>query len=241
MNKITNYIPLTNQEIEFCSEKIVKNYNTYLKPAGVKPISKGSNKFYQLIYLTYFQGFLVHKDVITTFVQEHNPSAGDDQQVRHLGAQMGYNVYNKGEEALNEKVPSGFHCLLNLTEAKPAWKIKNQARNKILKTNIFEAVKEKFNYCCATCGAKEGEIHRYTQKKVKLQQGHMDPNMPLEIGNIIPQCEYCNQNIYKNDFVFTEEGRPKKINNPKYVLKSSEEVQKEIYLMLKKKFEEELL
>ena len=237
MKKIAEYVPLTEEEIKKCGEEIEKNYEIYLKPLGIKQISKGTNKYYQLIYLTHFLGFLVHKNVITAFVKEHNPSAGDDQQVRHLGTQNGYNVYNKGEEILGERVPSGFHCLLNLTEAKPSWIIKNKARSKILNENTFEAVKDKFDYCCATCGAKEGEIHRYTQKIVKLQQGHMDPNKPLEIGNIIPQCEYCNQNIYKNDFVFTEEGRPKKINNPKYILKSDEEVQKEMYLLLKSKFE----
>jgi hypothetical protein len=38
-----------------------------------------------------------------------------------------------------------------------------------------------------------------------LQKGHMDPRKPLALGNVIPQCKYCNQQ-YKNKAVFNERG-----------------------------------
>ena len=69
---------------------------------------------------------------------------------------------------------------------------------------------------------------------LNLQQGHINPNKELSLDNTIPQCEYCNQNIYKDDFVFTRDGYPNKINNPKYVLRSDKSVRKEMLEILKK-------
>ena len=43
--------------------------------------------------------------------------------------------------------------------------------------------------------------------------------------------------IYKDDFIFTLEGRPQSINNPRYILKSSEKVQLAMYEILKEKFQ----
>ena len=64
----------------------------------------------------------------------------------------------------------------------------------------------------------------------------MDPSKPLKKGNIIPQCSKCNQPD-KNYWVYDKKGRVVKIANPVVVKNSSEDVQKQIYEILKQKFE----
>jgi biotin synthase-related radical SAM superfamily protein len=63
----------------------------------------------------------------------------------------------------------------------------------------------------------------------------MNPNLPLEIGNIIPQCSWCNR-PYRNYFCFDETGRVSAINDPKFIEKSTTEVQRKMFQLLKKKF-----
>lgn len=234
MKRIKDYIPLSAEEVESSKNEIEYNYSKFLAEKGIKRLGNASNSYYQLIYLNHFRGFAVSKEAITAFVKQMNPEASGDQQVRHLGSQKGYCIFNKGEEVSGEKIPSGYYCLTSLCETKPSWEVKKEAR--IEKCSSFEEVKQKYNYCCATCGAKEDEPHRFTLKKVRLQQGHINPNLPLTIENTIPQCEWCNQNVYKDDFVFTAEGRPQKINNANYILKSDEVVQRKMYELLKRKY-----
>jgi len=238
MEKINTYVSLTDLEIENLWEQICNLHEIYLKKFNIILPKKNSNKMYQLIYLYYYQGKAISKEVISKFVQEHNPKASGDQQVRHLSAQHGYYVLGKNGIYKNESMPLGYYLLVNLTEPDPNWNNNQTKRNIILSTDDFDLLKINFNNCCATCGVKENSIHPRTGKKVILQKGHINPSKPLEIGNIIPQCEYCNQNIYKNDFVFTSFGYPESIYNPKYILKSDENIQREMYNILKEKFKE---
>jgi hypothetical protein len=90
---------------------------------------------------------------------------------------------------------------------------------------------------CVNCGALENHHHpRFRDTIVVLQKGHIDPNKPEVLENIIPQCQICNQ-TYKDNFVYDENGYIKAINNENFVLRSKIEVLKKIYELLKKKFE----
>ena len=64
----------------------------------------------------------------------------------------------------------------------------------------------------------------------------MGPSNPLQKGNVIPQCSKCNQPDL-NNWVYDKKGRVIKIANPNVVKNSSVQVQREIYEILKKKFE----
>lgn len=45
-----------------------------------------------------------------------------------------------------------------------------------------------------TCGSIEGRPHNIRKNETtQIQKGHMDPSKPLEMGNIIPQCQICNR------------------------------------------------
>ncbi len=45
---------------------------------------------------------------------------------------------------------------------------------------------------CACCGSKEGEPMSRSNGITKLEKGHMNPDLPLNYNNTIPQCQYCN-------------------------------------------------
>lgn len=240
MEKINTYTPLSDEKIEELRNEIKIKYQKFLQPFKVKQLMDTSNGMYQLILLYYYQGKAVHKDVISAFVRDHNLSASGDQQVRHLSAQKGYYILGRNGVYNNEKMPLSYYLLVTLEKPDPNWSNNEIKRQTVLSTDDFNILKQTFNYCCATCGAKEGELHPRTLKKVQLQKGHMDPSKPLEKGNIIPQCEYCNQNVYKNDFIFNAFGYPESIYNPKYILKSKDSIQFEMYKILKEKFELEV-
>lgn len=239
MEFIDTYRPLSAEEINTAYTNLTVLHNKYLRPMGIVLPAAHSNAMYQLIYLYHFQGMAIHKDAISAFVLSQNPNASGDQQVRHLGAQKGFCVIYNGGTYGGEKVKRGYYCLFTMEKPHPTWAARKYARSVAVETEDFEELKKNYDNCCATCGAREGSIHRYTGLPVKLQKGHCHPDKPLIAGNIIPQCEYCNQNVYKNDFIFTLEGRPESIYNPKYILKSDEEVQRQMYLLLKEKFDKE--
>lgn len=241
MDLINTYTPIDNDEINTLNEQIEQLYNQYLKSNGLSLPRKNSAKRYWLVYLYKYIGKAVHKDIISQFVRDYIPNAGQDQQVRHLGAQDHFYCLNWKEEYKGELVPRGYSLLVNLIEPHPNFFKEQHKREVFLTTKNFDDLKKSFNYCCASCGAKEGQVHRITGKIVHLQKGHINPSLPLTIENTIPQCEYCNQNIYKNNFIFDNNGYPKKIYNPNYILNCDENIQKEIYTMLAKKFKEENL
>ncbi len=68
----------------------------------------------------------------------------------------------------------------------------------------------------------------------KLQRAHIDPKD--ESKGYIPQCDECNR-AYRDWFVFDKLGRVITIANPRVVLRASEEVQKQVYKILKLKYE----
>ncbi|CAG8794464.1 9468_t:CDS:2, partial [Cetraspora pellucida] len=99
-----------------------------------------------------------------------------------------------------------------------------------------EELKIVYDNRCVNCGALENHHHpRFRDTIVVLQKGHIDPNKPEVLENIIPQCQICNQ-TYKDNFVYDENGYIKAINNENFVLRSKPEVLKRIYELLKKKF-----
>lgn len=232
MKLIDEYIPISDEEIERLKAEIKNKYDENLKQYGVKQKADDSFAMYQLIYLYKYKGKAVHKDVVAKFVQDHFENATNDQQVRHLGSQDGYNVYNRYEDVNGEKVPSGYNLLIDLDYPKRDFMARALRRNITMNSSDFEELKRAWNYRCATCGAKEGEPHKVSGAIVKLQQGHKDPNKPLEQGNTIPQCQYCNRDYYKDNFVFDDNGYPSKINNPNFVLRSTDDVKRRMKQVL---------
>lgn len=214
---------ISEEEIEKIKESLKKDFESYLKKYDVKFPSDNSNKYLHLIFLYKYKGKLVHKDLISDFVSSQKAKAGKDQQVRHLAAD-GWYILNKGESipGTDEIVPNGYHLLYDTKIPKPSFMDKKLKRLGRLGATNFEQLKIVYNNQCATCGAIDGKPHpHFPDKIVKLQQGHMNPNKPLTLDNTIPQCQICNQTL-KDYFIFDNNGYPKAINNPEYVLRSEE-------------------
>ena len=252
-----NYLDISCEEIIQIHKKLFRSYETKLKRYGVTPPwdkkmsqlteqhEKGeisdadlllhiNAKEYQLIFLFKYRRKLVHKDLLSAFVRKHISDAALDQQVRHLGTQMHWNVLNRGASIPDEdeKVPSAYYYLVSIDQPNPTLLFDELKRKGRLAAKDFEELKIVYNNCCATCGRKEGSLdERFNNVEIVLQQGHMDPSKELNLTNTIPQCQYCNQ-TYRDDFCFNEYGRVVAVYNPYVVLKSPKPIQDEMITIL---------
>jgi hypothetical protein len=205
---------LSEKEIRKTYALIERYYQQYLRSRGVKlPQLKCGERFtvdaLALVYLA--QGYphtrWVTKEELTEFVRLYRPNTNDVQSGRHLGMQKGFYIASsrRGNYLPQGKPPPDrdAYLLVTLEQPHPAFQPKRR-----LKAGIdFEAIKQRFDYRCATCGSKEGEANlRYREQLTQLQQGHCNPKLPLEEGNIIPQCQFCNR-ADRNWWVYDERGR----------------------------------
>lgn len=172
----------------------------------------------------------VHKTAISAMIANLKKMPEQDQQVRHLKAQDGWYTLNqsdsytfKGVELFN---PAGCHVLVCTNIPHPTTAF---LRRNVIKKGSWDEIVEFFKNACASCGTKIGEQHRFDSslKVESLQQGHMDPHKPLELGNIIPQCRWCNQTA-RDDFVFDAQGRPRAVANIRPVRRASPAVIEEL-------------
>jgi len=236
--------------IVMLAKKIRLIYETKLKAYNVKQLwSDDSNldsgespdaivrnmdgKELQIVFLYKYAKCLVHKDAVSAFVRQYIPTAALDQQVRHLGSQLGWYVLNRGNKIpdTDESVPSGYNYLVSIEIPNPkiiALAVKRAGR---VSARNFSELKIAYSNKCATCGIEEGKQDPRTGGIVSLQQGHMDPRKPLTLSNTIPQCAYCNQ-TYLDYFCFNEHGRVISVNNPVILLKSPRDVQDEMIQVL---------
>ncbi len=65
---------------------------------------------------------------------------------------------------------------------------------------------ELYSYKCAHCG----------KETRNPDKGHMNPDKPQEIGNLIPLCINCN-NWASNDIIFDENGRVKTVLSKRFL------------------------
>ncbi len=232
---------MNEQKIEEIYNMIVEYYNKFLKVQNVKlPNLKIKGKYTKdaltLIYLAqdYPNTKTISKSELTRFIQQYYPDVNDVQQARHLGAQKGWYI---GSGTRNDNISTlnpGDYKLISLEVAYPGFT--GQKRIENVTGDFWEDLKRAYNYRCATCGSKEGEPnYNWPETITKLQKGHMDPNKPLEEGNIIPQCEKCNR-ADRNYWVYDSKGRVVKIANAKVIDNCSLDIQKQIYERLAKKF-----
>ncbi len=238
MDKLYRPLPKNLTEARTVFTEINTLWNKNLKDRGVKLPSFGNHTAYQLIYLYCNLKKIVHKDDVQKWVRENwIPDVGDSQ-IRHLGAQAGFNLYKGGEVDPSGNVisggnRSGYAVLWDLENVCPHWK---QHRIAGVKSGDWGEIKKLYDYRCATCGSKEGERNfKNTSLITKLQQGHMinEPGHDLIPGNIIPQCLECNQG-YRDKVNFDEKGMVASLSSPELVVKSSKSVRQQILDKLRK-------
>jgi len=231
---------LTDKELEEQYKIISYYHDNYLKEQGVllPRLKIGENYTKDALTLIYLSlGYpttkVVSKKELTEFIRFYYPEVNDVQQARHLGAQKGFYVLSgsRGDTSIENLAP-GTYKLKTLENVYP--KFKNQHR--MITKYDFEKIKEMYDYRCATCGSKEGEPNlNWPSSITKLQEAHMDPNKPLTVDNVIPQCEQCNRGN-RNRWVYDNKGRVIGIGDPKVINLCDDEIQLSIYVILYEKF-----
>lgn len=173
------------------------------------------------------KGEWIHKDLVSDITRNLIPELGRDQQVRHL-KRHGWNIESDGK---------GKHRIMDPYNPHPDFLNEQHRRESRIIASDFDELKKKTGNRCATCGAIEGEPDpRYGRDIVKLQQGHRDPSKPLDMSNVIPQCQYCNRS-YRNDFTFDEKGRVRAVASEAPVKRATKAAQEKIYNYLKGLFD----
>jgi len=166
------------------------NWNEHLKGKGVKLPRESSWGRKSLEFLYESIGTWVSKELI---IEGISYTGSDLQAPRHLSAK-GWFV---------EQDYRGNYKLVSVKETFPKWIPEKRTTN--IASDSWNELKEKYNNECATCGSKEGEPHRHTNKKTKLERGHKDPDLDLKLDNMIPQCNYCNKR-FKDTYKFDNYG-----------------------------------
>lgn len=234
---------VSDSKLMECYSELKEYYEKYLKEYGVKfPNLKIGDTYTKdalvLIYLYLNFQKPVSKEDLTNFLGQYGERPNDVQQARHLGQQKGWYIISgqrHDQECEEYNVKPGEYALISVEKYYP--KFTNLKRISNLTGDEWEELKKEYNYRCATCGSVEGEPNlHYPNITTQLQKGHKDPNKPLELGNIIPQCDSCNRQD-RNNFVYNDKGRVIKIANPHFVFRSDKNVQKAIYDLLKKDYE----
>lgn len=207
---------MTEQEINRTWDVITKYYNKYLKEKGVRLPKLTENGNYTknaLVLIRLAKGYpnteIVTKSEITKFMQKFYPDIVDVQQARHLAMQQGWNIASGTRGDSENKIPASSYKLIDLKTVYPAF---TKERRQGFEGD-WEAIKKQYNYCCAVCGSQEGKEHNFRKGViVQLQQGHMNPTLPLQEGNIIPQCQICNR-ADKSKWVYDKTGRVIEVAN----------------------------
>ena len=176
-----------------------------LSSLGINYPKEGSQKADVLIYLYNHLGLVVKKkDVERDVFTERKENPKDLQDLRHLSKQNGFNILQGGQQYQGRILKKGEYVLIGFETVNGFWSFKRRDTSKL----DWEPLKKEYDYMCATCGALEGKPHRYTQKIVVLEKGHMNPREEMTNENIIPQCNDC-QTYYKDRAVFDKLGRVK--------------------------------
>lgn len=235
---------MSDSEIKAIYETIKSFHSKYLEKHGVKlpELKKNSDGLYSkdlltLVYLSkdYPKTKIITKKELTSFVKFYYPTVNDVQQARHLGAQKGwYIISGTRNDIASVDLQPGQYQLVTLEKPYPGFTAERRSEN--FTSDYWEDLKSRYDYKCACCGSIEGKPHRYMKNVItKLQKGHMNPNLPLKDGNIIPQCETCNR-ADKNYWIYDQKGRVVQIANAKVIDNCSEDIKKEIYQRLFNKF-----
>jgi len=231
---------MSDNQIEEIYNIICYYHNKYLKKFGVHlPELRKFGKFTKdalvLVYLAcdYPKTKVITKSDLTNFVRQYYPDTLDVQQARHLGAQQGWWIVAGGRDNIVLELKRGEYQLYTLEQSYPSFKQGHRIKN----TDDWQAIKELYNFRCATCGSQEGQPHfHWRETKTILQKAHKNPNKPLIAGNIIPQCQKCNR-ADRNRWIYDDYGRVIKLANANFVKNFDKDVRFNIYKILYNEFQ----
>lgn len=187
-------------EIDFACSKAKNEYLLSMP-------RKNSKQYYALFFFWLNKNKVVSKKQAEQFAREHfciNP--GDWQALRHLGKQFGFDIKQSPHMHNGTELKKGEYLFVGFDTINFYY---NDSKRKETTDLDFDTIKNNFDNCCASCGSKEGEKHRYTQTTTRLEKGHKDPLIEMSNDNIVPQCSYCNKK-FANKFILDDRGQPKR-------------------------------
>lgn len=213
-------IPCSPEEVEHWWGVIQREYAANLRKHTVRLRDlrdKSGNYNLPALWLVLLRANIrraVSKRLMARFVQAYYPCAGDDQQVRHLGAlEDGWFILIKGsivpesEEirgadnlaiAPGSKFPSGYYVLVSMLTAHPDYRVLPPPSNDDLTDHGWKQLKLFYQIqgleCCAVCG----------HPCDSLQRGHLHPQHGVKADNIVPMCPSCNGKA-KKGWLFKKE------------------------------------
>lgn len=198
-------------------EKFVKFHNDVLKSQNVKLIKNNTGSWFKLQYfLEHYQEKVSSRDVYEYVKSKIKNVNGSDISIRSLWRDYGYYVVSMksgGYTPSMEKLNQSEYCLYDITQAKPGFSLEH--RSITLPKDDWEEILKEYDYKCACCGVRIGEIHPTGQVIIEnMDQGHLDPNKPLSKDNCIPQCSFCNR-TNQNNVIFSPSGAVLALNNTK--------------------------
>lgn len=214
-------------------ERLAGQHESNLADLGVSlPALQKKNGEYvgsglQLVYLYLHLGQLCHRDAISEFVRHFSPEASGDQQPRQL-KYKGWDIRlggKSGDKFNGDRVPNGYNVLASVDHASKVFLQNGLKRAGRLSAQTWKELLVAYGYRCAMCNRKSDV----------LEKGHMDPAKGDELGNLLPVCGTCN-NWASDRVVVGEDGRVRALASPTLVLESSDKVQRDIYLALKRRF-----
>ncbi|HPT16765.1 MAG TPA: hypothetical protein PK388_05740 [Kiritimatiellia bacterium] len=237
------FVRLSDAQIEQTYDMLADHHARRLEAQGVKlpQLRRADGRYTQaaLTLVRLAQGYPdaepVTKTELTAFIRQYHPQANDVQQARHLAAQQGWYIVSgtRNDDGAAD-VPAGAYKLVSLENAYPGFR--QDRRTDALGSDDWEQLKALYDHRCACCGSREGEPNlRWPETMTRLQKGHMDPAKPIEPGNVIPQCDACNE-AARDFWIFDSRGRVVGIASPTVVERCPEELQRRIYERLEKKY-----
>jgi hypothetical protein len=180
--------------------QLVKDWKENLARWGVPELppwddASPNARLLQLIFLRHHLGIGVDKSDLSLFVRSRRPDASTDQQARHW-KRCGWDVQGRnGRDAQGRPLKPSHYCLASLRPS-PEFMSNRTRENGRLAAYDFKSLCQAYGNRCASCG----------KGNLPLEQGHMDPRIPLELSNTIPLC--CDCNRWQLDrFVLNESGR----------------------------------
>lgn len=208
---------LSSKMSSLSEEELLEIYRSIKQEAApilreVKFPNYPSQNALTLIMLYLFKGRLIHLKFLASVGSKVRGKPQTNWQVRHMASQGGLWILVKGDRLPNSDLynPSGYHMLVSLEQINPKYLVLKIPG--LLNIEDFNVIKTLFGNRCSLCGSKEGDVNFKDATITKLQKGHINPNKPLEKGNVLPQCDYCNR-TNKDKFIFHTNGS---IRGPNY-------------------------
>jgi len=231
-------LPTTLDEAKPIYDKFYSEWEANLKQLGVtKPPMFGTNTSMIYLYAYCHIGHAFNgKDALEFASNILNKKVTDAQSLRHMSNVNGYNARSRnGAMPDGTKLKPSYYALLDMNLTAPDWK---NNRAVAVTTGNWDAVKHHYKFRCACCGSEENKPNNRKRGTITvLEKGHMDPEKPLEAGNIIPQCQICNK-PYRDNVVFDANGYVWSIANTVFLERSSEKVKQACFKYLKEYFKD---